>query len=57
MHSKNLVHGGLWLGAFERTNNIVKLVDLKSIFIRHEPTNYDIEYIAPECTLEPNLYT
>jgi len=28
LHSKNLIHGALWLGAFERNNDLVKLVDI-----------------------------
>ncbi|CAD8206064.1 unnamed protein product [Paramecium pentaurelia] len=57
LHSKNLIHGALWLGAFERNNDLVKLVDIQSIFIRHEPTNHDAEYVAPECTLDSTIYT
>ncbi|CAD8119756.1 unnamed protein product [Paramecium sonneborni] len=57
LHSKNLIHGALWLGAFERNNELVKLVDIQSIFIRHEPTNNDTEYYAPECTLNQTIYT
>ncbi|CAD8206343.1 unnamed protein product [Paramecium octaurelia] len=57
LHSKNLIHGALWLGAFERNNDLVKLVDIQSIFIRHDPTNHDAEYIAPECTLDSSIYT
>ncbi|CAD8124391.1 unnamed protein product [Paramecium sonneborni] len=56
LHSKNLTHGALWLGAFERNNDLVKLVDIQSIFIRHDPTNHDAEYYAPECTLDYTIY-
>lgn len=57
MHSLKLTHGALCLDAFEIKDDLVKLIDLKSIFIRHEPNHHDIEYLAPECTIDSFIYS
>jgi serine/threonine protein kinase len=33
------------------------LIDLKSIFIRHDPNHHDVEYLAPESTNDSYVYT
>lgn len=58
IHSHKLVHGNLSLGCFAINDHsehlTIKLIDIKSIFIKEPISILNIPYLAPEALRDPN---